>query len=60
MSKTIKERTNAQGVAKKVWALAAWHFWSHWFRSVLSHTFAVFLFQQSALPILRFAELVTD
>jgi hypothetical protein len=28
--------------AKKVWARDAWHFWSRWFRRVLSDTFAVF------------------
>jgi hypothetical protein len=46
--------------AKKVWARDAWHFWSRWFRKVLSHTFAVFLCQQNGLSSLRFAELVTD
>lgn len=46
--------------AKKVWARDAWHFWSRWFRRVLSHTFAVFLCQQNGLPSLRFAELLTD
>jgi hypothetical protein len=28
--------------AKKVGARNAWHFWSRWFRRVLSHTFVVF------------------
>ena len=46
--------------AKKVWARDAWHFWSRWFRRVLSHTFAVFLCQQNGLPSLTFADLIID
>ena len=46
--------------AKKVWARDAWHFWSRWYRRILSHTFAVYLCQQNGLHPLRFAELLND
>jgi hypothetical protein len=45
--------------AKKVWARDRWHLTSRWLRKLLSHTFAVYLCQQTGLPPLRFAELVT-
>lgn len=46
--------------AKKVWARDAWHFWSRWLRTVLSHTFSVYLCQQNGLSPLHFADLVTN
>jgi hypothetical protein len=44
---------------RRVWARDAWHLWSRWLRKLLSHTMAVLLCQRSALPPLRFAQLVT-
>lgn len=44
--------------AKRVWARDRWHFCSRWLRTVLSHTFAVYLCQQSGLSSLSFADLL--
>ncbi len=45
---------------KRVWARDAWHLWSRWLRSVVSHTFAVLLCQQRGLSPLQFDTLLTD
>lgn len=45
---------------KRVWARDRWHLCSRWLRTVLSHTFAVYLSQQNGLSSLRFAQLLSD
>lgn len=44
---------------KRVWARDAWHLWSRWLRTVVSHTIAVLLCQQHALSPLQFDRLLT-
>jgi hypothetical protein len=44
----------------RVWARDAWHLWSRWLRTVVSHTFAVLLCQQRGLSPLQFDKLLTD
>lgn len=45
---------------KRVWARDAWHLWSRWLRTVVSHTIAVLLCQQRGLSPLQFDRLLTD
>lgn len=46
--------------AKRTWARDAWHLYSRWLRKILSHTFATFFCQDNDLPLLHFAELISD
>ncbi len=45
---------------KRVWARDAWHLWSRWLRTVVSHTLAVLLCQQRGMSPLQFDKLLTD
>lgn len=45
---------------KRVWARDRRHFCSRWLRTVLAHTFAVYLCHQNGLSSLRFAQLLSD
>ncbi len=45
---------------KRVWARDAWHLWSRWLRTVVSHTIAVLLCQQHGVSPLQFDHLLTD
>lgn len=45
---------------KRVWARDAWHLWSRWLRTVVSHTLAALLCQRHGLSPLQFDELLTD
>jgi hypothetical protein len=45
---------------KRVWARDAWHLWSRWLRTLLSHTMAVLLCQRAGLGSLQFANLITS
>ena len=45
---------------KRVWVRDAWHLWSRWLRTVVSHTIAVLLCQQRGLSPLQFDTLLAD
>jgi hypothetical protein len=46
--------------AKRTWARDAWHLTSRWLRKILSHTVAAWCCQQVGLPLLHFADLLSD
>ena len=57
---TVIGQLTGRSQLKRVWARDAWHLWSRWLRTLLSHTMAVLLCQRAGLGSLQFANLITS